>query len=128
MMEMGGKKAIFLWGNACSHTVQMAVSEFIFDSPYRFVITRPANECHLLPSDLVFCAIPFNTTCYKTENVSSTQILDCITNETSVAPEKHPSTQHLSKVSAGVEKTSLHSNSRVYPLEPFAASDFNQGR
>ncbi|XP_029409599.1 potassium channel subfamily U member 1-like [Nannospalax galili] len=29
----------------------------------RFVITRPANECRLLPSDLVFCAIPFNTSC-----------------------------------------------------------------
>ncbi|MEJ1284990.1 potassium channel subfamily U member 1 [Cricetulus griseus] len=96
----------------------------------RHVLCRPlcCTWLNTYCPNLVFCAIPFNTTCYKTENVSSTQILDCITNETSVAPEKHPSTQHLSKVSAGVEKTSLHSNSRVYPLEPFAASDFNQGR
>eukprot|EP00069_Balaena_mysticetus_P020750 bmy_13144T0 len=30
-----------------------------------FVITRPENEFMLLPSDLVFCAIPFSTSCYK---------------------------------------------------------------
>lgn len=44
--------------------------------PHRFVITRPSNECHLLPSDLVFCAIPFSTTCNKSESTSSTQIQD----------------------------------------------------
>lgn len=32
---------------------------------YRFVITRPVNEFNLLPSDLVFCAIPFDVSCYK---------------------------------------------------------------
>ncbi|XP_077887471.1 potassium channel subfamily U member 1 [Ictidomys tridecemlineatus] len=30
-----------------------------------FVITRPANDLKLLPSDLVFCAIPFSTVCEK---------------------------------------------------------------
>ncbi|XP_040587676.1 potassium channel subfamily U member 1 isoform X2 [Mesocricetus auratus] len=91
----------------------------------RFVITRPANECCLLPSDLVFCAIPFSTDCYKTENVPSAQILDNLTNVMSVAPETHLSIQHLSKLGTGIEKTSHHTNSRVYPLESFTTSDFN---
>ncbi|GAB1301765.1 Potassium channel subfamily U member 1 [Apodemus speciosus] len=51
----------------------------------RFVITRPSNECHLLPSDLVFCAIPFSTTCNKSESNSSTQIQDNTTNVTPLA-------------------------------------------
>ncbi|XP_069935303.1 potassium channel subfamily U member 1 isoform X1 [Oryctolagus cuniculus] len=37
----------------------------------RFVITRPANEFKLLPTDLVFCAIPFSTACYKKDSSSS---------------------------------------------------------
>eukprot|EP00071_Canis_lupus_P026215 XP_022259772.1 potassium channel subfamily U member 1 isoform X2 [Canis lupus familiaris] len=36
----------------------------------RFVITRPANDFKLLPSDLVFCAIPFSTSCYKMDTSS----------------------------------------------------------
>ncbi|KAM9670590.1 potassium channel subfamily U member 1 [Dama dama] len=36
-----------------------------------FVITRPENEFTLLPSDLVFCAIPFSTSCYKKDSSSS---------------------------------------------------------
>ncbi|XP_059100382.1 potassium channel subfamily U member 1 isoform X2 [Peromyscus eremicus] len=85
----------------------------------RFVITRPANEFHLLPSDLVFCAIPFSTTCYKTkeipyklEKVPSAQTLDDITNVMAMAPE---SPEQLPKVSTVAEKTSQHLSSRVYP-------------
>lgn len=37
----------------------------------RFVITRPENEFSLLPSDLVFCAIPFSTSCYKKDSKAS---------------------------------------------------------
>ncbi|ELR48821.1 Potassium channel subfamily U member 1, partial [Bos mutus] len=36
-----------------------------------FVITRPENEFSLLPSDLVFCAIPFSTSCYKKDSKAS---------------------------------------------------------
>ncbi|KAB0346704.1 hypothetical protein FD754_011561 [Muntiacus muntjak] len=36
-----------------------------------FVITRPDNEFTLLPSDLVFCAIPCSTSCYKKDSSSS---------------------------------------------------------
>ncbi|XP_036022810.1 potassium channel subfamily U member 1 [Onychomys torridus] len=93
----------------------------------RFVITRPANEFHLLPSDLVFCAIPFSTICYKTEeipyklkNVPSAQTLDNVTNVMSMAPERP---EHLFKVSTVAEKTPQHSSSRVYPSQPFASSD-----
>ncbi|XP_027795074.2 potassium channel subfamily U member 1 [Marmota flaviventris] len=35
-----------------------------------FVITRPANDLKLLPSDLVFCAIPFSTVCEKKDGDS----------------------------------------------------------
>nr|XP_025741773.1 potassium channel subfamily U member 1 [Callorhinus ursinus] len=35
-----------------------------------FVITRPANDFKLLPSDLVFCAIPFSTSYYKLDTSS----------------------------------------------------------
>lgn len=38
---------------------------------YRFVITWPDSEFNLLSSDLVFCAIPFKTCCYKKDNISS---------------------------------------------------------
>lgn len=34
------------------------------------MITRPANEFKLLPSDLVFCAIPFGMAFYEREEVS----------------------------------------------------------
>ncbi|XP_044911519.1 potassium channel subfamily U member 1 isoform X2 [Felis catus] len=37
----------------------------------RFVITRPPNNFKLLPSDLVFCAIPYGTSCYKMDGTSS---------------------------------------------------------
>nr|XP_040124829.1 potassium channel subfamily U member 1 isoform X2 [Ictidomys tridecemlineatus] len=40
----------------------------------RFVITRPANDLKLLPSDLVFCAIPFSTVCEKKDGGSSQPI------------------------------------------------------
>uniref|UniRef100_I3N2C1 Potassium channel subfamily U member 1 n=1 Tax=Ictidomys tridecemlineatus TaxID=43179 RepID=I3N2C1_ICTTR len=39
-----------------------------------FVITRPANDLKLLPSDLVFCAIPFSTVCEKKDGGSSQPI------------------------------------------------------
>ncbi|XP_077648843.1 potassium channel subfamily U member 1 [Urocitellus parryii] len=39
-----------------------------------FVITRPANDLKLLPSDLVFCAIPFSTVCEKRGGDSSQPI------------------------------------------------------
>lgn len=43
----------------------------MFGFSYRFVITRPENEFSLLPSDLVFCAIPFSTSCYKKDSKAS---------------------------------------------------------
>uniref|UniRef100_A0A8D0YWF1 Potassium channel subfamily U member 1 n=1 Tax=Sus scrofa TaxID=9823 RepID=A0A8D0YWF1_PIG len=42
-----------------------------------FVITRPENEFRLLPSDLVFCAIPFSTSYYK-KDISSPNLYDNI--------------------------------------------------
>ncbi|XP_031195263.1 potassium channel subfamily U member 1 isoform X2 [Mastomys coucha] len=75
------------FGILCVGLYRMIDEEEHSQEHKRFVITRPANECHLLPSDLVFCAIPFRTTCGKSENNSSTQIQDNTTNVTSLAQE-----------------------------------------
>ncbi|KAL4664141.1 hypothetical protein H8957_013368 [Semnopithecus entellus] len=57
-----------------------------------FVITRPANEFKLLPSDLVFCAIPFSTACYKRNEEFSSQKSYEIINEASRTTETHSDT------------------------------------
>lgn len=67
-------------------------SAFIFDLSYRFVITRPANEFKLLPSDLVFCAIPFSTACYKRNEEFSSQKSYEIISEASQTTETHSDT------------------------------------
>ncbi|XP_025250315.1 potassium channel subfamily U member 1 [Theropithecus gelada] len=57
-----------------------------------FVITRPANEFKLLPSDLVFCAIPFSTACYKRNEEFSSQKSYEIIKEASQTTETHSDT------------------------------------
>uniref|UniRef100_G1RNE6 Potassium channel subfamily U member 1 n=1 Tax=Nomascus leucogenys TaxID=61853 RepID=G1RNE6_NOMLE len=57
-----------------------------------FVITRPANEFKLLPSDLVFCAIPFSTACYKRNEEFSLQKSYEIVNKASQTTETHSDT------------------------------------
>uniref|UniRef100_A0A2K6NH86 Potassium channel subfamily U member 1 n=1 Tax=Rhinopithecus roxellana TaxID=61622 RepID=A0A2K6NH86_RHIRO len=57
-----------------------------------FVITRPANEFKLLPSDLVFCAIPFSTACYKRNEEFSSQKSYEIINEASRTTETQSDT------------------------------------
>ncbi|XP_021025901.1 potassium channel subfamily U member 1 [Mus caroli] len=98
----------------------------------RFVITRPSNECHLLPSDLVFCAIPFSTTCGKSDSSSSIQVQDNSTNATPLAQESNffnshhaDESHHLYPVDDTGERWSQH-NSRVYPLDTLGASDIVQ--
>nr|XP_019603636.1 PREDICTED: potassium channel subfamily U member 1 [Rhinolophus sinicus] len=88
-----------------------------------FVITRPANEFKLLPSDLVFCAVPFNISCYKKGNTSyqgPNEIINIIP-LTSEAPTdiNYPP----------VEQTTTQSlNTLVHSLEPKTtlASDYKQ--
>uniref|UniRef100_A0A8C5K934 RCK N-terminal domain-containing protein n=1 Tax=Jaculus jaculus TaxID=51337 RepID=A0A8C5K934_JACJA len=82
-----------------------------------FVITRPANEFLLLPSDLVFCAIPFNIAYYKNNDVSSSQILDEITNAISVKTEKQPDTSHPLTVDILREGKHPFFHARVHSLE-----------
>ncbi|XP_060237340.1 potassium channel subfamily U member 1 [Meriones unguiculatus] len=72
----------------------------------RFVITRPANECNLLPSDLVFCAIPFSTCC-KPKTASPSQALDDSTKVVSLSSETQPTdTRDLSNVTPTGKKMS----------------------
>ncbi|XP_063132049.1 potassium channel subfamily U member 1 isoform X3 [Rattus norvegicus] len=102
----------------------------------RFVITRPANECHLLPSDLVFCAIPFSITCDKSESNASIQDQDTTTNVTSMSQgsnfqgaQSALNEHSLSPASAmGEKKSPQLLNSRVYPLNLFDASDIDPGK
>uniref|UniRef100_A0A8C6IFI8 Pore-forming subunit of the sperm-specific alkalization activated K(+) current n=1 Tax=Mus spicilegus TaxID=10103 RepID=A0A8C6IFI8_MUSSI len=103
-------------------------------SPHRFVITRPSNECHLLPSDLVFCAIPFNTTCGKSDSSPSIQAQDNSTNATTPLTQgsnffdSHPADEShdLYPVDDTGERWSQHQHSRVYPLDTLDASDIVQ--
>uniref|UniRef100_A0A8C0MXK3 Potassium channel subfamily U member 1 n=1 Tax=Canis lupus familiaris TaxID=9615 RepID=A0A8C0MXK3_CANLF len=48
----------------------LGLYRMIDEEENKFVITRPANDFKLLPSDLVFCAIPFSTSCYKMDTSS----------------------------------------------------------
>lgn len=96
---------------------------FIFAFSYRFVITRPANEFQLLPSDLVFCAIPFNISCYKKDNTlyqGPNEIINTIP-LTSEAPTdiNYPPVE---------QKTTQSLNTLVHFLEPKTtlASDSKQ--
>lgn len=84
------------------------------------MITRPANEFKLLPSDLVFCAIPFNISCDEKNDSSYQGSCESI----NIAPQ-------ASKESADVEnpptaspvgqKTPQLSNISVPSLEPKTA-------
>lgn len=112
---------------------QKSVFGFI---PHRFVITRPANECHLLPSDLVFCAIPFSITCDKSESNASIQDQDTTTKVISMSQgsnfqraQSALNEHSLSPANAmGEKKSPQLLNSRVYPLNLFDASDIDPGK
>nr|XP_012618385.1 potassium channel subfamily U member 1 [Microcebus murinus] len=63
----------------------------------RFVITRPDNDFKLLPSDFVFCAIPFNTVCYKKNDVDSPPNQYETMNVVSLTPEANSGKDDPSK-------------------------------
>ncbi|XP_016066434.1 PREDICTED: potassium channel subfamily U member 1-like [Miniopterus natalensis] len=79
----------------------------------KFVITRPANAFKLLPSDLVFCAIPFNMSyCEKDnslyqgpyENINK----ESQTSETSAVISYLPSDDPVGQRSTQSSNTSVH--------------------
>ncbi|XP_077000735.1 potassium channel subfamily U member 1 isoform X2 [Tamandua tetradactyla] len=55
----------------------------------RFVITRPAKDFKLLPSDLVFCAIPYSISFYKKDDAISQNLYDAM-NLGSAMQQKSP--------------------------------------
>ncbi|XP_033621258.1 potassium channel subfamily U member 1-like [Fukomys damarensis] len=81
-----------IFGILCVGLYRMIDDEERNPEHKRFVITRPANEFTMLPSDLVFCAIPYNTACYKKHDVSASQTQCEIMNVVSLTPEMHPDT------------------------------------
>ncbi|XP_054575911.1 potassium channel subfamily U member 1 [Eptesicus fuscus] len=75
----------------------------------RFVITRPANEFKLLPSDLVFCAIPFNISCHEKDNSSCGSII--IAPQASKAPadiNNPPTDNPVGQTTTQLSNTSVH--------------------
>ncbi|KAM4836632.1 potassium channel subfamily U member 1 [Thomomys bottae] len=85
---------------------------------YWFVITRPSIQFKLMPSDLVFCAIPFNVNCYKKDgDVSKTRPPCEILNIAPLTSESHLDVDHSTTTDL-MEEKSLHMfYSQVYPLE-----------
>uniref|UniRef100_A0A673T8S7 BK channel n=1 Tax=Suricata suricatta TaxID=37032 RepID=A0A673T8S7_SURSU len=86
---------------------------FIFDFSYRFVITRPPNEFKLLSSDLVFCAIPYNTSCNKVEDTSSQSTYEIVNvvplaSETVTNVTSSPFVGPVNKTTKQSLTTSLH--------------------
>lgn len=122
------------FGILCVGLYRMIDEEEPSQEHKRFVITRPSNECHLLPSDLVFCAIPFNTTCGKSDSSPSIQAQNNSTNATTPLAQgsnffdsHHADESHdLYPVDDTGERWSQHHHSRVYPLDTLDASDIVQ--
>uniref|UniRef100_A0A8C0XK08 Potassium channel subfamily U member 1 n=1 Tax=Castor canadensis TaxID=51338 RepID=A0A8C0XK08_CASCN len=83
-----------------------------------FVITRPARDIRLLPSDLVFCAIPFSTDCYKKSDASTIQSQSEVINMVPMTPKTLPNVSCPPTVCPVEEKASWSYYSLVYPLEP----------
>ncbi|XP_029793449.1 potassium channel subfamily U member 1 [Suricata suricatta] len=79
----------------------------------RFVITRPPNEFKLLSSDLVFCAIPYNTSCNKVEDTSSQSTYEIVNvvplaSETVTNVTSSPFVGPVNKTTKQSLTTSLH--------------------
>lgn len=95
-----------------------------FAFSYRFVITRPANEFKLLPSDLVFCAIPFNISCQEKDKYSNQGSYGSI----NVAPQasKTPEDINNSPTANPVGQTTTQLlNTSVHLWEPKTSPDGN---
>ncbi|MBZ3868975.1 Potassium channel subfamily U member 1 [Sciurus carolinensis] len=82
----------------------------------RFVITRPANELKLLPSDLVFCAIPFSTVCEKKDGDSSQPPYEAV-NIVPVESQKNIDLSYYPAVDRVSESTPRRLFNSVQPLE-----------
>ncbi|XP_048186487.1 potassium channel subfamily U member 1 [Perognathus longimembris pacificus] len=87
--------------------------------PGKFVITRPSIQFKLMPSDLVFCAIPFSTDCDKKDgDVSKIPPSYEIINVAPLTPET-PLDLDRSATTDLMEEKPLHMFCpQVYPLEP----------
>uniref|UniRef100_A0A4W2FG52 Potassium channel subfamily U member 1 n=1 Tax=Bos indicus x Bos taurus TaxID=30522 RepID=A0A4W2FG52_BOBOX len=83
-----------------------------------FVITRPENEFSLLPSDLVFCAIPFSTSCYKKDSKASApyEIINIMPLKKETVPDVSPDQTPL--VAQARESVSQLPHRPVPLLEP----------
>ncbi|XP_045853567.1 potassium channel subfamily U member 1 [Meles meles] len=80
-----------------------------------FVITRPSNNFKLVPSDLVFCAIPFSTSCYKLDTISPSpyEMINIVPTS-----EKPPNTNHSSTINPVSQTTTQPLMTSVHYLEP----------
>ncbi|XP_005398465.2 PREDICTED: potassium channel subfamily U member 1-like [Chinchilla lanigera] len=102
-----------IFGILCVGLYRMIDDEDHNPEHKRFVITRPANEFNLLPSDLVFCAIPYNTAYYKKNDASESQTQCEIINVVPLAPEMQSHTNFPSTRGSVEEGTSQPRHSPV---------------
>ncbi|XP_012580231.1 PREDICTED: potassium channel subfamily U member 1 [Condylura cristata] len=82
-----------------------------------FVITRPDNEFKLLSSDLVFCAIPFNTCCYKKESTppqNSYEFITIVPPTETLVDTNPPTTEPSGSTTQSVKSVSLESNTSQF--------------
>ncbi|XP_064224755.1 potassium channel subfamily U member 1 [Aotus nancymaae] len=109
-----------LFGILCVGLYRVIDEEDLNPENKRFVITRPANGFTLLPSDLVFCAIPFSTACYKRNEESLLQKSNEIVNNAPQTTETYSDPNFPPTIDPGDE--TLYSP--VYPYESRSKSPF----
>lgn len=106
-----------LWPLPVATLSQLQRLRLSFVFSYRFVITRPANEFKLLPSDLVFCAIPFNMSYYEKDNSLYQGPYENI-NKESQTSETSAVISYLPSDDPVGQRSTQSSNTSVHLLEP----------
>uniref|UniRef100_A0A8C7EQ09 Potassium channel subfamily U member 1 n=1 Tax=Neovison vison TaxID=452646 RepID=A0A8C7EQ09_NEOVI len=97
----------------------LGLYRMIDEEENKFVITRPCNTFKLLPSDLVFCAIPFSTSCYKLDTTSPSPYETINIVPTS---EKTTNTNQSSTINPVSQTTTQPLTTSVHYLEPKTSS------
>ncbi|XP_053434809.1 potassium channel subfamily U member 1 [Nycticebus coucang] len=123
-----------LYGILCIGLYRLINEEALNSEQKRFVITRPDNEFLLLPSDLVYCAIPFSLDCNQKKDADSSEMPYDTVNIEPLTPVTNADANHPSKtdiikettsqtVQAPLEKDGLCSSAPSAKNEPVPSHD-----
>uniref|UniRef100_H0XKA6 Potassium calcium-activated channel subfamily U member 1 n=1 Tax=Otolemur garnettii TaxID=30611 RepID=H0XKA6_OTOGA len=105
------------FGILCIGLYRLINEEELNPESKRFVITRPENEFLLLPTDLVYCAIPFSLDCNQKKDAETDGMPYETVNIEPLTPEKSPDAKHPSKTDIIKETTSPTVQVPVQPLQ-----------